>query len=229
MCFDGHPRSGVLPGEVSIMESMGKRQPRPRRSFTPEFKDEIVELCRRGELLRGSGRQGLRPDRDRCGCGPARPRSTRVSLTGRPPVNARNRASFVQAHQQVSGALGRPFGGDAAGDAGDVHPPGVVLDEEQDEQAAQEDGVDVKNVCRPDPGGLDLQELTQERSARWAAGSTLARCKISHTVQAATFQPRLSSSPWIRRYPHPSFSRARRSTKARSASGLDGRPGRRCG
>ncbi|AQZ71367.1 Mobile element protein [[Actinomadura] parvosata subsp. kistnae] len=31
------------------MESMGKKKPRPRRSFTPEFKAEIVELCRRGD------------------------------------------------------------------------------------------------------------------------------------------------------------------------------------
>jgi transposase len=31
------------------MESMGKNKPRPRRSFTPEFKDEIVELCQRGD------------------------------------------------------------------------------------------------------------------------------------------------------------------------------------
>jgi transposase len=31
------------------MESMGKKKPRPRRSFTSEFKAEIVELCRRGD------------------------------------------------------------------------------------------------------------------------------------------------------------------------------------
>ncbi|MFE9812228.1 transposase [Streptomyces sp. NPDC005227] len=31
------------------MESVGKRKPRPRRSFTPEFKAEIVELCRHGD------------------------------------------------------------------------------------------------------------------------------------------------------------------------------------
>jgi transposase len=30
------------------MESMG-RKPRRRRSFTPEFKTEIVELCRQGD------------------------------------------------------------------------------------------------------------------------------------------------------------------------------------
>ncbi|MDX3695984.1 transposase [Streptomyces europaeiscabiei] len=28
---------------------MGKKKPRPRRSFTPEFKAEIVELCRRDD------------------------------------------------------------------------------------------------------------------------------------------------------------------------------------
>ncbi|MFF1401032.1 transposase [Streptomyces sp. NPDC058287] len=32
------------------MESMGNKKPRrPRRSFTPEFKAEIVGLCRRGD------------------------------------------------------------------------------------------------------------------------------------------------------------------------------------
>jgi transposase len=31
------------------MESMGRKKPRPRRSFTTEFKGEIVELCQRGD------------------------------------------------------------------------------------------------------------------------------------------------------------------------------------
>jgi transposase len=31
------------------MESMGRKKPRPRRSFTPEFKAEVVELCQRGD------------------------------------------------------------------------------------------------------------------------------------------------------------------------------------
>jgi transposase len=34
---------------MSIMESMGKKKPRPRRSFTPEFKAEIVALCKQGD------------------------------------------------------------------------------------------------------------------------------------------------------------------------------------
>jgi transposase len=35
------------------MESMGKKRPRPRRSFMPEFKAEIVELCQRGDRTVG--------------------------------------------------------------------------------------------------------------------------------------------------------------------------------
>ena len=31
------------------METMGEKKPRPRRSFTSEFKAEIVELCQRGD------------------------------------------------------------------------------------------------------------------------------------------------------------------------------------
>ncbi|GAA3035898.1 hypothetical protein GCM10020229_71240 [Kitasatospora albolonga] len=34
---------------MSVMGSMGKKKPRPRRSFTPEFKAEIVGLCRQGD------------------------------------------------------------------------------------------------------------------------------------------------------------------------------------
>ncbi|WP_449340790.1 transposase, partial [Streptomyces canarius] len=32
-----------------VRPAQGKKKPRPRRSFTPEFKAEIVELCRRGD------------------------------------------------------------------------------------------------------------------------------------------------------------------------------------
>ncbi len=31
------------------MEDMGSKPRRPRRAFTPEFKAEIVEVCRRGD------------------------------------------------------------------------------------------------------------------------------------------------------------------------------------
>jgi hypothetical protein len=42
--FDGHPSSGLVPEGCPTMESMGKK-PRRRRSFTPEFKAEIVETA----------------------------------------------------------------------------------------------------------------------------------------------------------------------------------------
>jgi transposase len=38
---------------MSIMETVAKKKPRTRRSFTPEFKAEIVELCRRGDRSLG--------------------------------------------------------------------------------------------------------------------------------------------------------------------------------
>ncbi|WP_425567917.1 transposase, partial [Plantactinospora mayteni] len=49
--FDGHPSSEgcALLGRMFIMEGMGKKPRRPRRAFTPEFKAEIVEVCRRGD------------------------------------------------------------------------------------------------------------------------------------------------------------------------------------
>jgi transposase len=34
---------------MSIMETVERKRPRPRRSFTPEFKADIVERCRRGD------------------------------------------------------------------------------------------------------------------------------------------------------------------------------------
>jgi transposase len=34
---------------MSIMETMERKQPRARQSFTPEFRAEIVELCQRGD------------------------------------------------------------------------------------------------------------------------------------------------------------------------------------
>ncbi|MDP9402132.1 MAG: transposase, partial [Actinomycetota bacterium] len=35
------------------METMERKKPRPRRSFAPEFKAEIVECCQRGDRTIG--------------------------------------------------------------------------------------------------------------------------------------------------------------------------------
>ncbi|GAA3814514.1 hypothetical protein GCM10022206_61200 [Streptomyces chiangmaiensis] len=67
-------------------------------------------------------------------------------------------ACVVQAHEEVSGALGGPSGGDVAGDTGDVDATGVVLDEEQDEQTPREHRVHVEDVNGEDARGLGLEE-----------------------------------------------------------------------
>src|SRR4030088_1313976 len=38
---------------MRIMETMARKKPRPRRSFTPEFKSDIVERCRVGDRTIG--------------------------------------------------------------------------------------------------------------------------------------------------------------------------------
>ena len=52
--FDGHPSSGVTtPEGCPSWKAWGRRRPRLRRSFTPQFKAEIVERCRRGDRTVG--------------------------------------------------------------------------------------------------------------------------------------------------------------------------------
>lgn len=98
------------------------------------------------------------------------------------------------------------------------------------EPAPQENGVDVEQVGCHDGGGLGFERRAgQEWFVRWGARSIPAFFSISQMVEAPILRPRLSSPPWIRRYPRPGFSRARRRTSFRSASGFGGRPGRRCG
>ncbi|ODA71523.1 hypothetical protein [Streptomyces sp. AVP053U2] len=60
------------------MESMGEEKPRPRRSFTPEFKAEIVELCQRGDRSIGQGAKDFDLTETVVGGGPAGPPPTTV-------------------------------------------------------------------------------------------------------------------------------------------------------
>ena len=60
---------------------------------------------------------------------------------------------------------------------------------------------------------------------RPGAGPVPASCRISQTVEAATFTPGTSSSPRTRRYPDPGFSRTSRNTRTRIERTVRGRPG----
>jgi hypothetical protein len=72
----------------------------------------------------------------------------------------------------------------------------------------------------------ERRNVAQVCEVRCGAGSIPASRRISQTVDAATFTPNTSSSPWMRRYPQESFSWARRSTKMRMDRAVRGRPAR---
>ena len=60
-------------------------------------------------------------------------------------------AGVVEVHGEVAGQLGQPRSGRVRGDAEEVHAASDVLDDEEDIQPAQGDGVEVKQVAGQDP------------------------------------------------------------------------------
>jgi len=68
--------------------------------------------------------------------------------------------SIVEVREQVAGLLGDPGPGGVGGDPGDVHAEAAVLDNHENVEAAQEDGVDVGEIDREDRVGLRGQELS---------------------------------------------------------------------
>jgi len=61
--------------------------------------------------------------------------------------------------QEVPGALGHPRSVWVAGDPEQPHPAGGELDDEEEVEAAEQDGVDVGEVAGQDAAGLGGQEL----------------------------------------------------------------------
>ena len=70
---------------------------------------------------------------------------------------------FAEVHEQVAGLLGDPGPGGVCGDPGQVHAATLVLDHDEDVEAAQEHGVDVGEGDREDRVGLGGQELSPGR------------------------------------------------------------------
>jgi hypothetical protein len=69
----------------------------------------------------------------------------------------------AEVHQQVAGLLGDPVAGGVGGDPGEVHAATLVLDHDENVEAAQEHGVDVGEVDREDRVSLGEQELLPGR------------------------------------------------------------------
>ena len=68
---------------MPIMETMARKKPRLRRSFTPEFKSDIVERCRAGDRTLGQVAKDFDLTETACGSGSSRPNATRAAaLTG---------------------------------------------------------------------------------------------------------------------------------------------------
>jgi hypothetical protein len=64
-------------------------------------------------------------------------------------------AGVLEVHEQVARLLGQPGSGGVAGDAEDVYAAGGVLDDKEDIQPTQGDGVEMKHVAGQD--GLRLR------------------------------------------------------------------------
>jgi hypothetical protein len=78
------------------------------------------------------------------------------------------------------------------------------------------------------PAAWEHKNVVHDSDVRVGAGSIPAVLRIAHTVDAAMVTPSRASSPWMRRYPHVGFSRARRMIVRRVSTAVEGRPGR-CG
>ena len=72
--------------------------------------------------------------------------------------------ALTEIYQQVAGLLGDPGAGGVGGDPRDVHAATVVLDDEENVEAAQEHGVDVGEVDGEDGVSLRGQELAPGRA-----------------------------------------------------------------
>ena len=77
----------------------------------------------------------------------------------------------------------------------EVDAAAAVLGQDEDVEAALEDGVGVGEVDGEDRVGLRGEELSPRRAGRRGAGSRSAPLKIFPTVEAATSWPSPTSSP----------------------------------
>src|SRR5258706_6959512 len=109
---------------------------------------------------------------------------------------------LAEVRHQVSSLLGGPFSGWMQCDSEDSDAPGGVLYHRQDIGLGAVEQVGGKEVARQDRLSLGTQEPRPGRSGSVWRRVDSGLLQNFHTVEAAFFTPRPSSSPWIRRYPH---------------------------
>ncbi|MDA8309432.1 MAG: hypothetical protein M0Z46_02260 [Actinomycetota bacterium] len=69
-----------------------------------------------------------------------------------------------EVHREVADLLGHPRGHRVGRDAGDPDATRVVMDEHEDVEPAEKDGVDMKEVAGDQTPGLRSEELRPDRS-----------------------------------------------------------------
>ncbi len=140
-------------------------------------------------------------------------------------------AAILERPDQIARLLSDPRAGRVGRDSSQVHSSSAQLDEEEDRQLAQPDGVDGEEVTGEDTVGL----LAQERPpARGRPGSGRRRANTVGAQYPADRGSRhpVAESSQLALDPLVSpaaFSRASRTISACSSSGTVGRPGAACG
>ena len=83
-----------------------------------------------------------------------------------------NQHTIEELAAKGAGLLHSPFAGRVGCDAAEVHPASAMLDEHQDVQPSQQHDIDMQEVDRDDPDGLDMEELPPRRARA-------ARCRMN--------------------------------------------------
>jgi hypothetical protein len=106
--------------------------------------------------------------------------------------------AVVEVHQEIAGLLRHPRAGGVGGDAGQMHPPALHLDDEQNVETGQADGLHGEEVTRQQPTSLRREELSPRRAApaRCRAEPVVAQDPANGGCRHA--DPRARHSPTIR-------------------------------
>jgi hypothetical protein len=86
-----------------------------------------------------------------------------------------------------------------SGHASDPDGPGVVVDEEEHVDPAEQHGIDAEEVARDQTLRLSSEELRPVGPDRRGEGLMSWRFRIAQTLDEAIGMPMVASSPWIRR------------------------------
>lgn len=116
-----------------------------------------------------------------------------------PDQKPRPAVDILQVHDEIPRGLRHPQGRRVRGRAQDPDPSAGVLDHGEHIQSCPAQGDRLEEVAGRQRVGPGRRKAAHVLEVRSGAGSIPASRRISQTVEAATFTPGTSSSPWRRR------------------------------